>query len=172
MSELIVLGFDSEAEADAFGDTLQRLQNDLIVELADAAEVVRDENGKPKVKHAHHMVGIGAAGGAFWGMLFGIIFFLPVAPLGAVAGAAVGGGLGALFGWMGDTGVDHQFIEQMGDAIKPGQAGWFLIVAKITQDKFDAEVEGSKARVLRTSLSEADERKLKKAFGAEDHKKA
>ncbi|HMK92759.1 MAG TPA: hypothetical protein VK576_07150, partial [Thermoleophilia bacterium] len=69
MSELIVLGFDDEASADAFGDKLAQLQKDMIVQLQDAAQVVRDPDGKPHVKHGAHLVGAGAMGGAFWGML-------------------------------------------------------------------------------------------------------
>ena len=164
MSEMIVLGFDNEVDADNFGAKIADMQKNLIIELQDAAEVVRDESGKPKVKHGHNMVGIGAMGGAFWGMLFGLLFLMPF------LGLAIGAGFGALFGKLGDTGLDKQFIDQMGDAIKPGQAGWFLIVTKVTEDKFLAEVKGTNARLLRTSLSEEQEAKLKKAFGAHEHK--
>jgi len=77
MSELMVLGFENEMEADRFGLKLAELQKDLIVQLQDAAEVVRDPDGKPHVKHGHGLVGAGALGGAFWGMLFGLLFFVP-----------------------------------------------------------------------------------------------
>ncbi|MEI6448661.1 MAG: DUF1269 domain-containing protein, partial [Actinomycetes bacterium] len=87
MSELMVLGFENEMEADRFGLKLAELQKDLIVELQDAAEVVRDQDGKPHVKHGHSLVGVGALGGAFWGMLFGLLFFVPF------LGLAIGAGL-------------------------------------------------------------------------------
>jgi len=69
MSEMMVLGFENEMEADRFGLKLAELQKDMIVQLSDAAEVVRDPDGKPHVKHGHGLVGAGAMGGAFWGML-------------------------------------------------------------------------------------------------------
>ena len=69
MSEMMVLGFENEAAADQFGVTLGQMQKDMIVQLQDAAEVVRDPDGKPHVKHGHDMVGAGALGGAFWGCL-------------------------------------------------------------------------------------------------------
>jgi len=165
MSELIVLGFDTEADADAFGAKIATMQQDLVLQLSDAAQVVLDDKGKPKVKHGAKLVGAGALGGAFWGMLFGLLFFMPF------LGAAIGAGFGALFGKLGDSGLDKQFVEQMRGAIGPGQSGWFLVVEKMTEDKFLAEGEGTKARILRTSLSAEQEAKLKKAFGAEDHKK-
>jgi len=165
VSELMVLGFDNEAAADDFGLTLARMQKDMIVQLEDAAEVVRDEDGKPHVKHGHGMVGAGALGGAFFGMLFGLLFFIPF------LGLAIGAGMGALFGKLGKTGVDQKVLEQMGDAVKPGQAGWFLLIGQMTEDKFLAEVRGTNARVVRTNLTEEQEKQLKEAFGAKKHEK-
>jgi uncharacterized membrane protein len=165
MSEMIVLGFENEAEADDFGLKLQQMQKDLIIELQDAAEVVRDPDGKPHVKHGGSLVGAGALGGAFWGMLFGLLFFIPF------LGLAIGAGMGALMGKLGKTGIDKQVLAQMSDAVPPGKAGWFLIIAKMTEDKFMATVAGTNATVVRTSLSEEQEAELKHAFGARKHEK-
>ncbi len=165
MSELMVLGFDNEAEADQFGLKLQGMQAQMIVQLEDAAEVVREPNGKPHVKHGNHMVGVGAMGGAFWGMLFGLLFFVPF------LGLAIGAGMGALFGKMGKTGIDQEVLKQMGDAVGPGQAGWFLLIGQVTEDKFLEEIKGTNARVVRTNLTKEQEEQLKHAFGAKHHKK-
>ena len=144
MSEMMVLGFENEMEADRFGLKLAELQKDMIVQLSDAAEVVRDPDGKPHVKHGHGLVGAGAMGGAFWGMLFGLLFFMPF------LGMAIGAGMGALFGKCGKTGIDKEVLEQMGDAVPPGKAGWFLVISQMTEDKFMAAVEGTQrhARAL------------------------
>ncbi|MEE4276050.1 MAG: DUF1269 domain-containing protein [Thermoleophilia bacterium] len=165
MSELMVLGFENEADADAFGLKVAQLQKDMIVQLQDAAMVVRDPDGKPHVKHGHNLVGAGAMGGAFWGMLFGLLFFVPF------LGLAIGAGMGALFGKMGKTGLNKAVLEQMGDAVPPGKAGWFLLIEKMTEDKFLEAVEGTKATVVRTNLSHEDEEQLKEAFGADKHAK-
>jgi uncharacterized membrane protein len=165
MSELIVLGFETEAEADAFGVKLAQMQKDMIVQLQDAAEVVRDPDGKPHVKHGASLVGAGALGGAFWGMLFGLLFFIPF------LGLAIGAGMGALFGKLGKTGINKQVLEQMGDAVPPGKAGWFLLIGQVTEDKFLAGIEGTHGKVVRTNLSEEQEQELKEAFGARKHEK-
>ena len=165
MSELMVLGFENEAAADEFGAKLQQLKKDMIVELQDAAMVVRDPDGKPHVRHGHNLVGAGAMGGAFWGMLFGLLFFMPF------LGMAIGAGMGALFGKMGKTNISQAVLEQMGDAVPPGKAGWFLLIARMTEDKFLEAVEGTQARVVRTNLSHEDEEKLREAFGADKHAK-
>ena len=159
----MVLGFDDEAAADEFGVKLGQLQKDMIVQLQDAAMVVRDGDGKPHVKHGQGLVGAGALGGAFWGMLFGLLFFVPF------LGLAIGAGMGALFGKMGKTGIDKAVLEQMGDAVPPGKAGWFLLIEKMTEDKFLEAVQGTQARVVRTNLSHEDEEQLKAAFGTEKH---
>ncbi len=165
MSELMVLGFDNEAAADQFGLKLQGMQAQMIVQLDDASEVVRDADGKPHVKSGDHMVGVGAMGGAFWGMLFGLLFFMPF------LGMAIGAGMGALFGKAGKTGIQQEVLKQMGDAVGPGQAGWFLLIRQVTEDKFLKEIEGTNARVVRTNLTEEQEKQLKEAFGAKHHKK-
>ena len=165
MSELMVLGFENEMEADRFGLKLAELQKDLIVQLQDAAEVVRDLDGKPHVKHGHSLVGAGALGGAFWGMLFGLLFFVPF------LGLAIGAGMGALFGKLGKTGMNKEVLEQMGDAVPPGKAGWFLLIGQMTEDKVLAAVTGTGATLVRSNLTEEQEKDLKHAFGASKHEK-
>jgi uncharacterized membrane protein len=153
MSELMVLGFENEAAAEEFGVTLAQMQKDMIVQLQDASMVVRDPDGKPHVKHGNKLVGAGALGGAFWGMLFGLLFF------------------GALVGKLGKTGIDRQVLEQMGDAVPPGKAGWFLLIGQMTEDKFLAAVQGTNATLVRSNLSHEQEEELKAAFGTEKHAK-
>lgn len=51
------------------------------------------------------LVGTGALGGAFWGLLIGIIFWMPW--LGMITGAAAG----AIAGKFSDVGVDDKFIK-------------------------------------------------------------
>jgi uncharacterized membrane protein len=165
MSEMIVLGFENEAAADEFGVKLAEMQKDMIVQLQDAAMVVRDEDGKPHVKHGHGLVGAGALGGAFWGMLFGLLFFVPF------LGLAIGAAFGALGGKLGKTGMNKAVLEEMGDAVPPGKAGWFLLIGSMTEDKFLEGIAGTGAKVVRTNLSHEQEAELKEAFGAKNHQK-
>lgn len=158
MSDLIVLAFDNETAAFEMRDKLIELQKMQLITLSDAAVVTRGQDGKPKVKQLQSMVGAGALGGAFWGMLIGLLFFAPW--LGLVAGA-LGGALGGKFS---DIGIDDKFIKQVGETIQPGQSALFLLVEKIVADKVMPEVEKFHPTVLQTSLSSEDEAKLKEAF--------
>jgi len=162
MSDLIVLAFDSEDGAIQMRDKLVSLQKQHLITLEDAAVVVRRQDGKVKVKQATSLVGAGALGGAFWGMLIGIIFWMPW--LGLAMGA-LGGALGGKFS---DIGVDDNFIKEVGNTIEPGHSALFLLVVEATGDKVLDELEGTKATVLKTSLSNEAEAKLREHFAADD----
>ena len=162
MSELIVFAFDNETGAAQMRDKLVSLQKLHLITLEDAAVVVRGQDGKAKVKQAVSLVGAGALGGAFWGMLIGLLFFAPW------LGLAIGAASGALGGALSDVGVDDKFIKEVGNTIEPGHSALFLLVRDVTPDKVLDEVKEFNPTVLRTSLSNEDEAKLKAAFGAED----
>ena len=94
----------------------------------------------------------------FWGLLFGMLFFVPV------FGMAVGAGFGALIGKVEKTGIDKEFQEQVRDMLKPGTSALFLVVEKVTPDK---AVEGSRqfgGTVLKSSLSDEAEKELQDAL--------
>jgi len=165
MSDLVVLALDTETGAEEMRDELIRLQKEHLITLSDAAVVVRQQDGHVKVKQAVSLVGAGAMGGAFWGLLIGIIFWMPW--LGLIIGAASG----ALAGKLSDVGVDDEFIKQVGSTIQPGNSALFLLVEKATPDKVMIELNKFKnAQILKTSLSQVQEDKLKAAFAATDVK--
>jgi len=162
MSDLIVLAFDSENGALEMRDKLVQMQKQHIISLEDAAVVIRKDDGKVKVKQITSLVGAGALGGAFWGMLIGLIFWMPWLGL---AFGALGGALGGKFT---DIGVDDKFIKQVGNTIEPGHSALFLLVVSATADKVSEELEGTQATVLQTSLSKEAEDKLRDLFAADD----
>jgi len=162
MSDLVVLAFETEDGAANMANEIKKMQKMQLITLSDAATVVRPQNGKPKVKQAQSLVGAGALGGAFWGMLIGLLFFMPW--LGLVAGA-IGGAIGGKFT---DIGIDDDFIKEVGNTIEPGHSALFLMVEDWTEDKVLDNLQEFNATVLQTSLSEEDEAKLKETFSAHD----
>jgi uncharacterized membrane protein len=162
MATLVVLAFKDETGAEQMRDKLKGMQKMQLISLSDAAVVVRREDGKVKVKQAVSLVGAGALGGAFWGMLIGLLFFAPW------LGLAVGALSGALGGALSDYGVDDKFIKEVGNKIEPGHSDLFLMVESWTEDKVLDELQGTDAEVLQTSLSYEDEEKLKAAFGVHE----
>ena len=100
------------------------------------------------------MVGTGAGVGALWGMLIGLLFFAPF------VGAALGGAVGVLFGKLADSGIDDVFRGQVRDLLQPGRAAVVLMAEKITGDEFAERMAPYGGHLLKTSLSEQDEKEL------------
>ena len=150
--------------AEAMRDRMYDLQKRELIKIEDAAVVVRNENGRAKVKQAHSLVGAGALGGAFWGMLIGLLFFAPW--LGLVAGAAGG----ALSGKVGDIGIDDDFINEVRDAIEPGNSALFLLAREGNIDRIKEELSDFEHdfEIIDTNLSPEDDEHLRETFAAEE----
>ena len=158
-SQLIVLTFATETGAEQALGTIGSLQKQNLIALDDAATVVRGRDGKPKVKQATSLVGAGALGGAFWGMLIGLLFFMPW------LGLAIGAVTGALTAKFADIGIDDGFIRDVGQKIQPGQSALFLLVRQATMDRVLEALKPYNPEVLQTNLSQEQEAKLREAFG-------
>ncbi len=167
MADLIVFAFDTEDGAGKARDALINMQKQQLIELEDAAVVVRRQDGKVKVKQVTSLAGAGALGGAFWGMLIGLLFFAPW------LGLAIGAVTGAVAGGMTDIGVDDNFIKEVGNTIEPGHSALFILVRKATPDKGMDGLKKYNPTVIQTSLTEEQEGKLRAAFsGHEDEEEA
>ena len=160
MSELIVFAFENETGASEMDETIHYLKKEELIDLKDAAVVIRKPDGNIKIKQATDLVGAGAFGGAFWGMLIGLLFWMPW------LGLALGAVAGAITGKMSDYGINDDFIKEVGATIKPGGSALFLLISKWTEDKALERLKKFNATIVRTSLSKEDELKLKAAFGA------
>jgi uncharacterized membrane protein len=159
VSELVVVAFDNETGAAEMRDALVELQKQGLVTLDDAAVVVRRPDGTTKVKQAVSLVGAGALGGAFWGMLIGLLFWVPW------LGMAVGALSGALGGALSDYGLDDGFVKEVAATIRPGHSALFLLIREATPDKLVDALRQFNGKIMQTSLSKHDEARLREAFG-------
>lgn len=162
MAELVVLDFENKDDAFAARDKLITMQKQHLVQLADAAIVVRKDDGKVKVRQLYNLAGSGALGGAFWGLLIGLIFWMPF------LGAAVGAAAGAISGALTDYGVNDDFIKEVGNTIQPGHAALFLLMIDATYDRITDELREYDPTVIRSNLSKQQEQDLREAFGDYD----
>lgn len=76
----------------------------------------------------------------------------------------MGAGSGALFGHMGEKGIDKAFQGQVRDYLKPGTSALFMVIAQATPDKAIAALQPYGGTVIKTSLSEEDTKKLQDAL--------
>lgn len=162
MTDLVVLAFANDRAAFEVRDKLIGLQKQQLIKLADAAVAVRTSDGKLKIKQIVDLASAGALGGAFWGLLAGILFWMPL------LGMAVGTLMGAISGSLSDYGVDDTFIQDVANTIEPGHSALFLLVIEATGDRVVEEIKPWHPKVLRTNLSREQENKLRAAFGEED----
>ena len=169
MSELICIAFKDCDTADHVLNELRAMEKEYILDLEDAAIVVRDNDSKVHVKQSVNLIGTGAAqGGAFgalWGSLIGLLFMNPLA--GFLVGTATGAGAGALSEALSDYGIDDTFIESLGSTISPGTSAIFLLVRKANEDKVLPRISKYEGTILKTSLTNEDESRLRAALASQ-----
>lgn len=160
VAELVVLGFKDMSTADEAVLELEMMQRESLIQISDWARVIRRPDGKVDIRQGNHTAAAGALGGTFWGLLFGLIFFVPV--FGMVIGAASG----ALMGALADVGIDDKMIKGIGNQIVPGSSALFVYVVQATGDKVTERMQRFNPEVLRTSLSNDAEEKLRQSLKA------
>ncbi len=165
MSELVVIGYKDETSANMVLEKLQALERDYLVDLDDAAVLVRNEKGKVKVTTSDSVVATGALSGMFWGTFIGLLFLAPLA--GLVWGGLIGGAMGGL----ANLGIKGDFKDRMASMVKPGNSAILAVIRKSTPDKVLAELAPFGGEVLQTSLSEESEEKLMDALHGKEERK-
>jgi uncharacterized membrane protein len=163
MSNLVVLGFDGIHTADEVLNKLRSMQKEYLIDLEDACVVERQKDGKVFINQAVNLTAVGAAAGgsrgALWGTLVGLLFLNPLA--GMALGAVTGAGIGALSGSLSDYGIRDDFVKKLAETVPPGSSALFILFKSVTEDKVLAEIEPYRPRVLKTSLSNEAEQRIK-----------
>lgn len=153
MSDLIVIGYENPQTARQAYEQVQRLQKDFVVDLRGLAIVNVDADGKTHVDTPQRIIGTSAVSGALFGLLLGVLFFVPGMVL-------LGGAIGALMGKFNKSGIDAQFRDRVEHLLEPGHSAVVIMAAKITEDRFAAAMQPFGGTLLKTSLSETDEKEL------------
>jgi uncharacterized membrane protein len=157
MADLVVIGYADEATAQQAQQKVTELQRDDIID-GTSAVLTRSADGKIQVETPTGAVGAGAASGALWGGLFGLIFLIPV------GGLIIGGLMGALMGKMADMGIDEEFRAKVQDVLKPGSSAVVIIFSNVTPDKALDALAPFGGEVLRTSLTAEAEEEITRAL--------
>jgi len=160
MSTLVAVGYDDMFKAEEVRLKLWKMQNDYLIDVADAVVAVKDQAGKVKLHQAVNLTTSGAVSGGFWGTLIGLIFLSPL------LGMAVGAAAGAVSGALTDVGIDDKFMKDLAGTLKPGSSALFVLVSKATPDRVLEDLAGSGGTVLKSSLSHDDEAKLQTVLSA------
>ncbi|MCB0884822.1 MAG: DUF1269 domain-containing protein [Propionibacteriaceae bacterium] len=156
MSELIIIGYDDHATAEAAQARVLQLQKDFVIDLSGLAVVRVDDDGKKHIDTPGSIVGVSATSGALWGMIIGLLFLVPG------VGLLVGGAWGAVAGLAGKAGVNRGLRERVDGLLTPGKSALVVMAKKLTEDKFAAGMAEFGGTVLKTSLSDEAENELVK----------
>jgi uncharacterized membrane protein len=158
MAHLVVLGVDNRDDAERLFDLAGDLAKQELLQLEDAAYAYRDDRGKVRIHQAISLTGAGAASGALWGTLIGLLFLMPV------AGLAIGAGTGALAGKLADVGINDDTIKQIGGQLEQGRAAVFLLAKSATVDRVIEAIKPFNPTVIQTNLTKDREEELVKAL--------
>jgi uncharacterized membrane protein/uncharacterized RDD family membrane protein YckC len=158
MAHLVVLGLDNREDAERVFDLAGDLAKQELLQLEDAAYAYRDAKGKVRIQQAVSLTKAGAASGALWGTLIGLIFLMPV------AGMAIGAGSGALAGKLADVGINDDTIKQIGAQLEQGKAAVFLLARSATVDRVIEAIKPYNPTVIQTNLSHDREEELVRAL--------
>ena len=142
--------------------TLKSLQQEGLINFLDGAIVSWPANKKkPKTEQLKDFKGAGALTGSFWGLLFGLIFFVPI------LGLAIGAGMGALAASMANVGISDDFIKRVRSEVTPGTSALFAYTSGAVMDKVEAATKPLQPTLLTSNLSSDQEKQLREIF-AED----
>jgi uncharacterized membrane protein len=156
VSDLVAIAYPDLDTARQVTSNLGEAQKAHLVELDDLVVVERRQDGSVKL-HQPSLARAGAAGGAIWGGLIGMLFLAPVVGMAIGAAAGAGGGAAA------DTGVDDQFLRDLGSRLEPGGAAVIALVREMNAEKLLSQVK-IPGEVIQSSLPDTSEQALRDAL--------
>jgi uncharacterized membrane protein len=158
MSDLVAIAYPNLETAREVVQNVGEAQKAHLIELDDLVIAEHRNDGKIKL-HQPSLAGVGAAGGALWGGLIGLIFLVPL------FGMAIGAASGAVAGKLSDSGVDDNFMKDLGAKLEPGSAAVIALIRTVNAEKLLAEVK-IPGDVIQTSLTDDGEQALRDALAA------
>ena len=161
MSNLIAVAYPDVDTANNVAGELRQLMTEQSIVLDDMVVVEHRPDGKVKLHQAGSPAAVGAAGGALWGGLIGLIFLVPL--FGMAIGAATGGAAGALT----DVGVDDKFMKTLGERLEQGGAALVVLVRQSTPDKVLPRISQYGGEVIQSSLDNDAEARLEAALAGQ-----
>ena len=155
MDTVSIWRFDTSDAAEVALGVLDRLQTRRLVTVDDVAVVVWP-SGRLR-PHGYQVGAIGATAlsGAFWGLLFGLLFLLPLAGVGNEPGRAV----------LARVGLADDFLADVRGRVTAGTSALFLVTDGAAVDRIRDAFAG--AELLVSSLDREQQAALRRAFDAD-----
>ncbi len=157
MSHVVVIVFDNMEEASRLRTALLSLEQRNELSIEDAAVLVKDAQGKVRVKHEKTDA---AVTGAVIGGVLGSVVLIMFPGIGFATGAMAGGLVASKLA--GD--VDKKFVKEVTAAIKPETSALLLIVGEGDRIAVEQTLKPYKGILYSTSLPEETSERLRRAL--------
>jgi uncharacterized membrane protein len=136
--ELFVAAFDNESEAGEALRDFNTMNLEGSIELIDAAAIVHRADGKIHFEETADPSGKKwAKRGAIAGGLVGLIF-----PPSIIAGAAVGGAGGGIWGRLRDKGIKDDELRRIGESIPAGSSAIIAVAEDRVVERLERGIKG------------------------------
>jgi uncharacterized membrane protein len=161
MATLTAFRFDTVDGADSALGVVPMLQEQQLLAILDAALVSWPKGkNRPSTRQVVLPTGTQLLDGTFWGLLFGLIFFVPVLDTGRREE------MERLTCALSDVGIDEDFIYQLRSKLTEGTSALFVLSRDAVIDKINDASKGKKPDLIAINLRRDEEVKLRKLFGA------
>jgi len=160
MTAFTVWKFDTPEGAQHAADLLKRAQGDNLVKVIDHAVVSWPVGEKkPQIDQGNEETRRGAGWGAFWGLLLGTVFLVPL------LGAAAGGAIGAVSKATDQLGISKEQLEAIRNEVTEGTSALFLVSEEGSLDRLGERFRGVNMKLMETNLTPAERDLLLETFG-------
>lgn len=148
MSELVVVSFEDKFKAEDVLLNFLKLEQEHLLELDDAVVVIKNADGKIRVKAYHDLTEhIPELGNELWGGIISAVVFHR--EVGIAEGV-----------------FDPDFLLKVEESLKPNSSALFVIVRSAEPQVLLAALSGAGGEIVRTTLSEKAQQKLQTALKA------
>jgi uncharacterized membrane protein len=143
MSSLVVVAYPQLRIAEQARRAMARLTVERVLEIEDAVIVARDPGGAVRLHAAGRVEVHGAAVGAIWGGLIGLVLLGPA---------------------LGANGVEKRFIGRLGDALDRGDAALIVLVRRCTPESLLPRLAEFGGTAFHTGVGAGAEERLRIAL--------
>ena len=159
----MVLGFDNRYGAEGMLESIQKWEEEGLIELEDAVVAWSGPSGEVQIQQTHKQGGKFASRGGGVGLLAGLLLGGPI--VGLVGGATIG----AITAALKDYGLDDEFVREASQWVRPETSALFLLVKEAKADEIEARLRPHGALVLTSSLDPEQEKRLRATLAEEEY---
>ena len=160
MATLTAVRFDTVGGADNALAVISMLHEQQLITVLDAALVSWPKGkNRPSTRQVVSPTGTQLLDGTFWGMLFGLIFFVPVLDTGRREE------MERLTSALSDVGINDNFIYQVRSKLTEGTSALFVLSRDAVVERIINASEGKKPDLITINLLRDEEMKLRNLFG-------